>query len=372
MLKKIIKKACSFFANYILVYCIPRVEIQNITPAMAEELLEKHSPNPKTSTFWKNEIESSNELDLTIIVPVYNVEKYLEKCIESIVNQRTTYTYNLILINDASPDKSCDVINRFLCNSKVTVIHHSTNQGVSAARNTGLQKMCGKYVMFVDSDDFLPDNAIQELLNAAYRLNADILQGGYQYIDGGIKEKKMGCLTYPYRESIPPNGVMAGMVCGKVYRSNLFYQVCFPEKYWYEDTIITAIISHLAKSIATIPSIVYYYRQNPSGQTKDSKGKPKSIDTFWVHRCVLEAREKLGLKVDVDFYEHLLRMVILSYRRTELEPKQVKICLLILFREMLQSVRKDDFIVKQYYKNLEVAIMNLDYNRYSFLCKFIV
>ena len=214
----------------------------------------------------------------------------------------------------------------------------------------------------------MTDNAVQDLLETAYNLNADIVQGSYYDIDdSGIKQ--IGVKKYDYCESVMPNGVLSGMPWGKVYKSNLFYTICFPEKYLYEDTVITALVSHLAQVIVTIPQFVYFYRLNFQGAVRASKGKPKSIDTLWVHRCVLDAREKLGLKTDTAFYEHLIRMMVLSYKRTETEPDEIKKSIFILFREMILSVRQDEFRLQKRYINFEKAIINGDYRRYAFLCK---
>ena len=110
---------------------------------------------------------------------------------------------------------------------------------------------------------------------------------------------------------------------------------------------MTAILTHLAEKIVTTEAMVYYYRQNPQGITSCSKAHPKAIDTFWVHRCVMEARKELGLVADVKFYEHLLRMVVLSYDRTKLMPDTVRNAMFILFREMLLTVRQDHFVVNK-------------------------
>lgn len=368
-MKKYIKNAVFFCANCIGVHFIPKLKVNDLSLRMAEDILQKYSSNPGTSALWNN-YEMKNDLDLTIIIPVYNVEKYLGKCLESVLHQKTNYSYDVIIVNDGSSDNSGRIIDNYTNHSLVKVINQTSNQGVSAARNKALQDARGKYVMFVDSDDFLAENAVDALMKSAYRYDADIVQSGYYYVSSDA-EKLLGCTAYKASDTVPPNGVIAGMVCGKVYRTRLFSHVCFPEKYWYEDTIITAIISHLSKKIVTITDMLYYYRQNPEGNTSVSKTKPKSIDTFWVHRCVLKARKELGLETDIKFYEHLLRMVVLSYKRTDKTPQLIQKSLFILVSEMLQSERKDDFLVSKRYVNLEKAVLNKEYGRYCYLCKFL-
>lgn len=369
MLKKSIKKVISFTANYIGFHFIPKPRTKNISFEVAEGVLQKYSPDPQTSALWEWE-DSKSDFDLTIIIPVYNVEKYLERCMESVLHQKTVYSYEVVVVNDCSPDNSRSILDKYKDCPCVKVYHHSENKGLSGARNTGLKEMHGRYVMFVDSDDYLPDNAVEDLMKVAHRLDADMVQGGYQCVNA-TNDELLGSVVYADCNDVPPNGVLSGMAWGKVYKAHLFSQVCFPEKYWFEDTIVTALLSHMSKRIATIADIVYFYRQNPAGITKSSKAKPKSVDTFWVHRCVLDARKELGLAMDVGFYEHLLRMIVLSYKRTQGLPEPIKMALFVLFRDMLQTARENHFVVNKCYKNLEKAILDGNYKRYAFLCKMV-
>ena len=113
--------------------------------------------------------------DISVIVPVYNVEKYLEKCIDSILSQ-TFKNFEIILVDDGSTDSCgiiCDEYERL--DNRVKVIH-KINGGLSSARNSGLEIASGEYVAFVDSDDWIDKNMYQELYNEAKKNNADIVQ----------------------------------------------------------------------------------------------------------------------------------------------------------------------------------------------------
>ena len=330
-------------------------------------MIANHSPDPSGSAIC-NHIWSEPRYDLTIIVPVYNVEKYLIKCLDSIIHQNTDYTYQVIVIDDGSTDQSGELLNSYCGNKQIDVIHQK-NGGFSNARNTGLKRVNGRYIMFVDSDDFLCENAIESLMRAAYEMDADIVQGSYFCTDKD-GEKMWRGIQYLKCDCVAPNGTLTGMAWGKVFKAGLFRGIQFPEGYWYEDTIITAIATHIAGKIATIPDAVYCYRQNPASITKTSKGKPKSVDTYWVHRCVLRDRKILGLETDCAFYEHLLRMVALSFQRTEKEPEQVQMSLLVLWRELLEQERREDFNINTKYQILEKVILECDYRKYCVLCKF--
>lgn len=363
-IKRVVKKSLSLLSNGIVCF-VPKRKVR-ISVEDAEYILEQYHADPKTSALWlRPAIEYDH--DLTIIIPVYNVEKYLEKCLESLVNQKTDFSYDVIVVNDCSPDNSIFIMEKYKEHPLIKIVHHECTRGVSAARNTGLQLARGRYIMFVDSDDFLTENAVHDLMSAAYRCDADIVQGGYYEIDSST-EKLLGSMIYTNRESVPPNGVLAGMPWGKVYNARLFSNVCFPEKYWFQDTIVTGLLTHLAERILTITDMVYYYRINPSGITGSSKHSSKAVDTLWVHQCVLKARVGLGLPTDIKFYEHLLRMIILSYKRTKHTPETIRLSLFVAFRDMLLSVRESHFVVNKRYTKLEKAIIEGNYRRYSILC----
>lgn len=347
---------------------IPGKKLENLDCAKAEATLQSRSPDPGTSPLWQNSFPIC-DYDLSIIVPVYNTEKYLDRCMQSILNQKTTYRYQVIAVNDGSTDLSSALLAKYSIIDSVTVLTQS-NQGASCARNAALRIVRGKYITFVDSDDYLSETAIQSLLETAYRLDADIVQGGYYYVDEKTEAIFRG-IEYKDKPSVPPNGCIAGFVCGKVYKSYLFEKVCFPEGYWFEDTIITGLLTHLSKQIATISENVYFYRRNHISMTKISVGKPKSIDAFYIQRCVLNARNQLGMHTDKAFYEHLIKMVVLSYQRTQQEPQFIKKSLFIMLRSMLETARGTNaFNISKKYRVLEKAIIRGEYNKYCILCKF--
>lgn len=123
---------------------------------------------------------------LSIIVPVYNVETYLEECLGSLVNIQID-PKEIILINDGSTDRSGDIAEKFASDYPYIKIIHQQNQGLSATRNVGLLKAEGKYIMFVDSDDWIIENRLEEIFSEAIKSNADIIMGNalFCYPNGG-------------------------------------------------------------------------------------------------------------------------------------------------------------------------------------------
>ena len=114
---------------------------------------------------------------ISIIVPIYNVEKYLDKCVSSILNQTFT-DFELLLVDDGSPDRCGEMCDEYAKkDSRVKVIHRK-NGGLSAARNSGIDAACGKYIGFIDSDDYIEENMYEHLYDVITKYDADIACGG--------------------------------------------------------------------------------------------------------------------------------------------------------------------------------------------------
>lgn len=119
----------------------------------AVALLESFSPNPGSSCIERKKFGS--EYDLEVIIPAYNVEKYIQQCLDSVISQKTNFSFHVTCINDGSTDNTGLLLKKYENTENVSIIHQE-NKGFSGARNVGLRKTNGKYIMFVDSDDFIP------------------------------------------------------------------------------------------------------------------------------------------------------------------------------------------------------------------------
>lgn len=227
--------------------------------------------------------------DLQIIVPVYNVERFIVDCIESVLNQQTKYSYCLTIINDGSPDNSRQLLKKYenlnLSNHLVEIIDQK-NKGLSGARNAGLTTIKGKYITFLDSDDRLHPGAIDAFMNAAIKYNADIVQGGYLSISlkGSVRKR------YPstFKISSSDDDHLLGFICSKAYRAELFEHIHFPERYWFEDTICAYMLFQLAAIRVSIEQYVYEYRRNESSITFTSRGSNKSLDTAYITESLIK------------------------------------------------------------------------------------
>lgn len=217
---------------------------------------------------------------LSIIVPIYNAEKYIEKCIESILDQ-TYKNYELILVDDGSEDRSSDICDEYATHSNVKVIHKS-NGGLINARKTGVGSASGEYIGFVDSDDWIEPDMYEILMKRANIYSADIVSCGYYLdkrdssyvvcdtdeiilIDGEKARKNFfgGILAKGFDWRVNRN--ITPSVCNKIFKKRLLekaYEKIDERIVWDEDTI--TILSTVLESerIVLIPDVLYHYRQN--------------------------------------------------------------------------------------------------------------
>ena len=146
----------------------------------AKKTLLKFYPRDRPAFHQKNELDL--KYDVMIIIPVHNVFVYLEKCIYSVLNQQTRYSFQAVFVDDGSTDDSGDILDKWITSPHVVI--HTENHGLPAARNRGLQRITGRYVVFLDSDDYLAEDAVEKLVSSADRNHADIVEGGFADFDG--------------------------------------------------------------------------------------------------------------------------------------------------------------------------------------------
>lgn len=140
-------------------------------------------------------ILEDNSYDVSIIVPCYNVGPFVKECIDSIINQKTQYKYEIILINDGSTDNTLDIINEYKKLDNVVIID-KPNSGPGQSRNIAIEKSRGKYIIFVDSDDFVTEYCVDDLLNAAYFKDFDLVEAQHVNIGGGTSIKPLMLKMY--------------------------------------------------------------------------------------------------------------------------------------------------------------------------------
>jgi len=205
---------------------------------------------------------------ISIIIPVFNTEKYLSKCIASVIDQ--TYTnLEIILVNDGSVDRSLDICKAYAMNDSRVVVVNKLNGGVSAARNMGLDIASGAYIGFIDSDDFIDTGMYEELLLAIRENDADIAECGYYTTD--FKNKING--QYPLKKSIDigsyqcSRNYLAGINTtnfnvNKLYKKSIFNDIRYTAFAYSEDYALNVKAFYKCKKKVTINGCYYYYLQN--------------------------------------------------------------------------------------------------------------
>ena len=325
-------------------------------------------PKPETtSIFFKDIVEP--KVDLRIVVPCYNEEEYLEECLQSIVNQKTQYKWEVICINDGSTDRTADILEMYSKYENVRVIHQE-NKGFSGARNRGMEILDCRYYMFVDADDILCENAVEEMLQIAEEYNADMVEGDLKSFvheeeleDIGQKEK--GAI-----KEIESNQI-SGYTCGKVIKSKLFQNIIFPEKYWFEDSIMAYLIAPQCDRIIKYEKCIYLYRRNMKGITATAGKNVKCIDTYWITELMLEDREKLNMPMDLKMYEKFLDQIALNYVRIEQMNEEIKTSIFFLTADLYGRYAKGFTATSKFYGILERALQLGNYSLYQDGCKIL-
>lgn len=356
------KKAIKYLALGYIYYHIMLPfsnEYIDITKECAYDLLMDFSEKPKGKSITRNTIVSPAKYDLQIIVPAYNEEDNLKKCIDSIISQKTRFSYQVVIIDDGSTDNTGTIADSYK-DSRIKVIHQK-NKGFSGARNTGLNTVEARYLAFVDSDDWLPEGAIESLMNVATQQNAEIVQGGYYY---QIEQKVHEWRTYPHTKRLMDVFDLYGQPWGKVFRSDLWQDFCFPEGFWFEDTVISFMISLHTNNVWLISDNVYVYRENKKGITKTSVKKNKSIDTYWVTESIMEEYGVLGLPNNELLLRRFLKQVVINAKRVRAMPDDIRKAIFVMTCELHNRY----FAGKKAelkYATLQKALINRNYGIYE-------
>ena len=212
---------------------------------------------------------------VSIIVPVYNVEAYLDKCLESVVNQSFD-NYEVIIINDGSTDKSEEIAQQYTLKYDHVILINQENKGLGGARNTGLKIAQGEYILFVDSDDYIHRDTLMLAYNEAMKKQADIVVFGYTIIDelGNIIKTEKGFENA--KSTLKENREL--LMCppvawNKLIKKDLFVNsgVQFPDRAWYEDLRTILKLYLHAQSFGFVDKSLYFYLKRKGSITNALK-----------------------------------------------------------------------------------------------------
>lgn len=242
------------------------------------------------------------ETAISVIVPVYRVEKYLPACIDSILNQTFT-DFELILVDDGSPDRCPEICDETAKRDARVRAIHQANQGLSAARNAGIEAAHGAWLSFVDSDDFLAPDFLETLHDAEVRAGADCALCGVQLTDEA--GQKIGQLL-SVADGVRTGRSILETLCraseipylvawNKLYRRDVFQTLRYPVGMQNEDTYLAAELFDTVQTVICVSKPMYFYRQR-ADSIMHTAVTTRNLDRMWAFEHCFAYFEARGLE----------------------------------------------------------------------------
>ena len=271
-----------------------------------------------------SEKRTENHPEISVIVPVYKVEKYLNECIDSILAQTFT-DFELILVDDGSPDGCpalCDAA--AAKDSRIRVIHQQ-NKGLSGARNAGIEIARGNWLSFIDSDDSIDKTCLEKMHRAAVQSGAEVASCNILYLEADGSRSS-------YQDTPLRNEVISKeeaihrirltplvQAATRLHRRDVFADLRFPVGKNYEDAFTTPEVLEYINSVACVEDVLYHYRLNPEGIMR-GKVSLKNLDEIDANYGLLECALKYGKK-DTVFLQYIFMKKCFRKTRKKLPQK---------------------------------------------------
>ncbi|WP_049945535.1 glycosyltransferase family 2 protein [Candidatus Stoquefichus massiliensis] len=296
---------------------------------------------------------------VSVIVPIYNAEKTLELCVESIINQ-TYRKLEIILVNDGSLDNSLNICNSYKKVDRRIIVINQINKGEGAARNAGLEVCSGKYVTFLDSDDELPSNSIATLTE-----NFDC-----QLVIGGLKKrtKKSEKIYYPYPKKVKGKIEISNVITDPKY---IYFINCIASKLFLNDVIITNKLQFTRKKYGADTHFIYSYLK--------CINDVKFIDS--IVYIVNSVENSISNRIVVDSWKEMVELYELGVEVINNECKKSKYLLLLrsiktsLFLEYkisYSSFKKTCNLINQYLLQNNLNKLKREGNKYDNYIYFMI
>ncbi len=295
-------------------------------------------------------------MTLSIIIPVYKVEKYLRKCLDSCLHQNISKEdYEIICVNDGSPDNSAQILDEYAAKHPNIRVVTQTNQGLSMARNNGLAVAQGDYVWFIDSDDWIEENCLAGICSAL-KSNPDLLQLNHQLTFEDNQKTVEVIVSFPNKNRV--SGKYAIIYGGlpvpaqfSIYKRNYLdgNSLKFVSGIYHEDWEFKPRATYLANSIEWYKPVVYNYLQREVGSITSLFKLKNGFDHIFVmnnlhdfyHTVVKEDECKAGIKRQIG---SLMNSVLLGFRSLNEQEKSELLKTLTqqkhLFKDMIESKNK--------------------------------
>lgn len=296
---------------------------------------------------------------ISIIVPVYNVEKYLENCIDSILKQ--TYTnFEVILIDDGSTDTSGEICDKYVEKDKRIQVIHSKNGGISKVRNKGIELAKGDYISFIDSDDIVSPKFLEILFTTINESQADISICGFEsfyYNEPNLMQEQNIEKSYTYTKNtamkaLLEDEIITNHLWNKLYKRELWTGITFPDGKKFEDVSVMYKIFEKCQKIEYNPITLYYYRRRSDsilGNVNEEMLKDY-IDVIQDRNIYLKEHYKtLEKEIECNKINCLLRYHLITVNEPELYNSNI---MKVQYEELCKEIKNYPL----YYKTKEIPL----------------
>lgn len=276
-------------------------------------------------------------MKVSVIIPVYNVEQYVDRCLASVESQ-TYQDAEIIIVNDGSTDRSLDIVEKFVSGNKNFVCYTTKNSGLGGARNFGLSKASGDYIVFLDSDDYIEKDCLEKFVLAAMKNNSDIVVCNTLDVneEGEILFRSQSRIKNETTSLKERPDILFDRFCawGKMYRKSLFEGLEYVPREWYEDLRLTPKLYLRAERITFIEDFLFFYVQRAGSIMNNANAKRNleiiaAFEDLFSYFKKVDAYEKFREELEYLVIEHLavaaITRVVLSRapeRRAVLEELQ--------------------------------------------------
>lgn len=291
---------------------------------------------------------------ISIIVPVYNCEKYIERCINSILKQ-TYKNIEVLLINDGSKDKSLQICERYAQKDNRIIVFEKENEGVSSARNLGIEKSHGEFITFVDSDDYLEENFCEEMLERAYKYSVDYVTCGYkrvydnghiEYINNDCSEKVI--TSNNYLNFLLNVQMGYGFAHMKLIRKRAIRNIKFDKNLKVgEDALFNVMLCNNLKKVLIYNKSLYNYYFNSDSVVRkfDENYDKKYIKSMEIMTQYINEKYKNSKTIETNLQNyiayHVLLICVNFCYHPQNEKKGIKlvkeICNYSLFKKAIKN-----------------------------------
>lgn len=305
---------------------------------------------------------------VSVIVPVYNVEKYIKKCLDSLVNQ-TLKDIEIIVVNDGSKDNSVKIINQYLSKYKNIIYVEKKNGGLSDARNYGMKYAKGDYIAFLDSDDYVDKTIYKKMYNKAVEENADFVECDFYWVYTNKKKEDVGYIYKNKKEMLTYARVVAW---NKLIKRDIIKEK-FPLKLNYEDVeFFYKLIPNINKFSFVKEPLIYYIQRDDSIVNKQNY---KTGQIFNVLNNVLDYYKKMKLYDEYsEELEYTYTRILLCSSLKRMVKIKDKVAKERLLDETWQNLntkfpewKKNKILAQRSGKNLYMKTVNK--TTYKFYCK---